>query len=183
MRAPDAQPAVSRPCTLLHSLLILLFASFILAGCGSAADVPIIGSCTLPLDPSTTDANTDIAKITALLRAEGELVVAQEIEPLMALWAEGSEVVDAKHTPDDSADDQRWIDLDAVRHRYVRIVFPGNPQPSTPPELSIEVNGNSATIIATTRIGDEVAPGGDRWDVVKQGDCWAILRLSYNNEE
>jgi len=161
------------------ALVSLILAFLFLAGCGAPAEAPVIGACTLPLDPNATD--TD--KITALLRAEGELVVAQEIEALMALWAEGGEVVDAKHTPADTADDQRWIDLDAVRHRYVRIVFPGNPQQAPPPELSIAIAGNSAAITATTRIGDEVAPGGDHWDVVKQGDCWAIQRLSYNNEE
>jgi hypothetical protein len=161
----------------LFSLVLLI--AFLLAGCGSPANAPLIGSCTLPLEPNATDAD----KITALLRAEGELVVAQSIDALMALWAPGGEVVDAKHTPNDTADDQRWIDLDAVRHRYVRIVFPGNPQPAPPPELDIAISGDSAAITATTRIGDEIAPGGDRWDVVKVGDCWAIQRLSYNNEE
>lgn len=158
-------------------LPVLVMLAILLGGC--ASESPAIGSCTLSLDPSLSDTE----QITALLRAEGNLVVAQDIDALMALWASGGEVVDAKHTPGDSEDDQRWIDLDAVRHRYVRIVFPGNPQPAEPPELEIALAGDSATVIATTRIGDEVAPGGDRWDVVKQGDCWAIVRLSYNNEE
>lgn len=153
--------------------------SLVLAACSSAADAPPLGSCTLPLDPSSNDAD----RIAALLRAEGQLVVTQQIDALMALWTPGGEVVDAKHTPDDTADDQRWIDLDAVRHRYVRIVFPGNPQAAPPPELEIAIDGERATITATTRIGAEVAPGGDRWEVVRQGDCWAIERLRYNNEE
>lgn len=159
-------------------LLPLLVALILLAACSGAPAEPI-GSCTLPLDSSLTDEE----KIAAVLRAEGELVVAQDIDALMALWASGGEVVDAKHTPDDPADDQRWIDLDAVRHRYVRIVFPGNPQPSPAPELRIAVGVDAANVIATTRIGTEVAPGGDHWEMVKQGDCWAISRLSYNNEE
>ncbi len=104
MRALDATIAVSRPSALLRFLLPLLVISLLLAACG-AADAPVIGSCTLPLDDDASD--TD--KIAALLRAEGELVVAQEIDALMALWASGGEVVDAKHTPADPIDDQKWV--------------------------------------------------------------------------
>lgn len=154
-----------------------VLAAFLLAACG-ASEPSTSSSCGLGLAQGASDEEA----ISALLRAEGELVVSQQIDQLMALWAAGGEVVDARHTPDEAADDQRWMDLDAVRHRYVRIVFPGNPQPAPPPDLQIDLQGDSATIIATTRIGSEVAPGGDRWEVVKQGGCWLIQRLSYNLE-
>ncbi len=159
--------------------ILLLLLALVLSACGASEAAPsTAGSCGLGLAQGVSDTEA----ITALLRAEGELVVSQQIEELMALWAAGGEVVDAKHTPDDNADDQRWMDLDAVRHRYVRIVFPGNPQPSAPPDLEIDQQGDSAIIRATTRIGSEVAPGGDRWEVVRQNGCWLIQRLSYNLE-
>jgi hypothetical protein len=113
-------------------------------------------------------------------------VVAQQTEALMALWDAEGQVVDAKHTPDDPSDDQRWMGLDAVRHRYVRTVFPGNPQPppadAPPPTLAVTVEGDTATVRATTRIGGEMAPAGDQWRFVRTGDCWAIESLTYNLE-
>ena len=100
----------------------------------------------------------------------------------MALWAEGAAIMDAKHTPDDPDDDQRWHDKDAIRHRYVRTVFPGAPASATPANLTITLDNNQATVRATTQIGGEVSPGGDRWTLVKQGGCWLIETLTYNLE-
>ena len=56
--------------------------------------------------------------MTAVLRAEGEFGAGQQIEELMARWAEGAAIVDAKHTPDDPDDDQRWRDKDAFVSRF-----------------------------------------------------------------
>ena len=125
---------------------------------------------------------SDEDAVRALLRAEGEFVVSQEIDRLMALWAPGGQVIDAKNTPDTSEDDQTWSDKDAIRHRYVRIVFPGAPSAVTPADLSITWQGDRAEVISTTRIGSEVAPGGDRWALIKQGGCWLIESLTYNLE-
>lgn len=152
----------------------------LLSACGAAsqtAPAPA-GSCTLGLAPGTPVEET----IRAVLRAEGELVVEQDIDRLMALWAAGATVADAKHTPHDAADDQLWIDHDAIRHRYVRTVFPGAPVAVAPANLDISVKGDRATVIATTQIGGEVAAGGDRWSLVRQGDCWVIENLTYNLE-
>lgn len=151
-------------------------AVLLLGACG--APKPPAGSCTLNL---AADAG-DNAAVTAVLRAEGELVASQQIDALMALWAEGSAVVDAKNTPDDPGDDQRWRDKDAIRHRYVRTVFPGAPASAAPADLTITVEGDRATVRATTQIGGEVSPGGDRWTLVKQGGCWQIETLTYNLE-
>ncbi|RIK38418.1 MAG: hypothetical protein DCC55_21210 [Chloroflexi bacterium] len=136
------------------------------------------GSCTLSLPPDAGDE----AAIRALLAAEGELVVKQEIDPLMDLWADGGFVSDAKNTPTNPDDDQFWLDKDAIRHRYVRTVFPGAPQQATPADLVIEIDAGRAVVTATTRIGDEISPAGDRWVLVQRGRCWLIESLTYNLE-
>lgn len=136
------------------------------------------GSCTLSLPPDAGDEEA----IRALLAAEGELVVKQEIGPLMELWADGSFVSDAKNTPANPDDDQYWLDKDAIRHRYVRTVFPGAPHQATPADLVIAIDAGRAVVTATTRIGDEVSPGGDRWVLVQRGRCWLIESLTYNLE-
>ncbi len=74
-----------------------------------------------------------------MIAAEGQLVVAQEIDALMALWSEDGYVADARHTPDQPEDDQHWRGVDAIRHRYVRIVFPGAPTNVTPSDMEVEI--------------------------------------------
>jgi hypothetical protein len=147
----------------------------VLAGCAApAADA---GSCTLGLPAGTGDQEA----VAAVLRAEGQLVVDQQVEPLMALWADGSSITDAKNTPD-ASDDQHWQDKDAIRHRYVRTVFPGAPAQAIPADLQTEISGDEATVLATTNIGSEVSPAGDRWTLVKRDGCWLLESLTYNLE-
>lgn len=138
-----------------------------------------VGSCTLGLTLEE-DAETAIA---ALLRGEGEKVVAQEIEGLMALWSDQGVVVDAKHTAADTSDDQLWEGADAIRHRYVRLVFPGAPALAQPADLQINLSGaDRAEVTATTQIGEEVSKAGDRWLLERVDGCWVILSLTYNLE-
>lgn len=125
---------------------------------------------------------TDEAAIIALLNAEGAGVVQQDIAALMRLWLPEGRVVDAAHTPADLTDDQTWQNADAIRHRYLYRVFPGAPAQFQPPEREITIEGNAATITATTRIGAEISPGGDRWRVVKPDRCWLIQELVFNLE-
>lgn len=169
----------------LRRLGLALVCALGLAGCGGATPRPLVGSCSLPADALPTGAEAD-AHLAALLRAETSLVVSQQIDALMALWASDGQVVDAKQTPDDPTDDQRWIGQDAIRHRYVRTVFPGNPQPppadAPPPDLAITYDGDRATVRATTRIGSEIAPAGDQWTFTRSGPCWLIESLTYNLE-
>jgi hypothetical protein len=148
----------------------------LLAACAQPG--PPAGSCTLNLATGADDRTA----VTAVLRAEGEFVASQQIEALMALWAEGAAVVDAKNTPDNPADDQHWRDKDAIRHRYVRTVFPGAPASAVPADLLITLEGDRATVRATTQIGGEVSPGGDRWTLTRYGGCWLIESLTYNLE-
>lgn len=135
------------------------------------------GSCGMGL--TAADAHE---AIRAVLNAEGTLVVEQNIDGLMNLWAEASRIADAKNTPDTDADDQIWQNKDAIRHRYVRIVFPGAPSVAQPSDLKIRIDGNRAVVVATTNIGDEVSPQGDQWELIKEGGCWLISSLTYNLE-
>ncbi len=157
------------------AIYLLLGALMLLAGCVAPSTT---GACGLALPPEHSDADA----IRAVIEAEGRLVVAQEIDALMALWTEDGYVANAKNTPDDHSDDQFWRGQDAIRHRYVRTVFPGAPASAAPPELTIDQNGDRAVVTATTRIGDEVAPAGDRWELVKRNGCWQIVSLTYNLE-
>ena len=168
-----------RPPLLAAPLLALLLFAALLAGCAAAAPSSPAGSCTLGLPAGTGDQDA----ITQMLRAEGELVVAQRIDDLMALWGEGASITDAKHTPDDNGDDQDWLGKDAIRHRYVRTVFPGAPAQANPADLQIAfTGGDRAVVTATTHIGGEVAPAGDRWTLVRRDGCWLLQNLTYNLE-
>jgi len=89
-------------------------------------------------------------------------VVSQDIAGLMDLWAADAVIADAKHTPDDPNDDARWSGRDAIRERYVVLVFPGNPTRAGAADVKLDIRGEQATAVSTTAIGSEVAPGGDR---------------------
>jgi len=141
-------------------------------------NAPTYGSCSLGLAQDVSDDDA----IRAVVNAEGQFVVEQNIDALMALWADGSQIKNAKNSVEDESDDQVWNDVDAIRHRYVRTVFPGAPSEIQPADLEIEVNGDEAVVIATTRIGDEVSPSGDRWELQQQAGCWVIQSLAYNLE-
>jgi hypothetical protein len=165
----------------LRSFLVALL--LLVAGCSSATPVPAAptpapasGSCTLPT------AGDDESAIRALLVAEGEFVVGQEINALMSLWTEDARVADAKNTPDNADDDQVWDGKDAIRNRYVRIVFPGAPAVVDHGDETITINGDQAQVESTTTIGSEVAPAGDRWEMVRRDNCWYLSSLTYNLE-
>jgi hypothetical protein len=136
------------------------------------------GSCTLALAPTAGDE----AAISAVVSAEGELVVKQDITALMQLWGEGAFIANAKNTPTNQDDDQLWLDKDAIRHRYVRTVFPGAPTSASPKDLIIAIDGATAIVTATTNIGNELSPAGDRWELTKANGCWLIHSLTYNLE-
>ena len=150
----------------------------IMAACGTDAPPPQpLGSCGLGIFQD------DAAAIGAVLQAESSLVVTREIAGLMALWDESGTVVDAAHTPGLAEDDQRWDGVDAIRHRYVYLVFPGAPAQASPGQMVVQIQGDRATVTATTQIGDERSPGGDRWEVVRTpAGCWLIRELAYNLE-
>jgi hypothetical protein len=161
-------------------ILVCYALAWLLSGCtvNDRTAQPPLGSCSLTLSADSNDTDT----VAEVIRSEGKLVVAQDIDALMALWADGSYIADAKNTPATQADDQYWRDKDAIRHRYVRIVFPGAPSAVTPADFAVSLNGDHAEVLATTTIGAEVAKAGDRWTLVRQNGCWLIESLTYNLE-
>jgi hypothetical protein len=131
--------------------------------------------------PSSQPANDEEA-IAWVLEMEGRGVVDKDIDLLMSLWVENGRVVDARHTPDDASDDLVWEGYYAIRDRYITLVFPGNPAQAAPADLQIALSGDRAVVTATTRIGEEVSPAGDRWTLVRTPAGWRIESLTYNLE-
>jgi len=159
-----------------------------LAACAPAQPASKLGprpttpARTAPVRTPTPQPATDEEAIRQLIAAEGQALVSQDIAGLMDLWAADAVIADAKHTPDDPNDDARWSGRDAIRERYVVLVFPGNPMRAGATDVEIDIQGDKATAISTTAIGSEVAPGGDRWTFVKQDGRWWITGLTYNLE-
>jgi hypothetical protein len=171
-------------------VVFLVVACFDLTGCGATAKSPSFGA-PQPLGPRPTliartptpQPATAEEAIRQLILLEGEGVVGQDIGGLMDLWAPEAVITDAKHTPDNPNDDARWRGRDAIRERYVVLVFPGNPSRVSPADVKIVIDGYKAAAISTTRIGAETSPGGDRWEFVKRDGRWWITGLTYNLEQ
>lgn len=164
---------------------ILLLTQWLVVSCTTTIEEATPLSAVTPSAPCPVQAPataTDEEVIELVLMAEGRLVVEQKIDELMTLWSAGAEIINAKNTPNDTSDDQSWLDKDAIRHRYVRTVFPGAPAQVTPKDLQIQLETGRAVITATTQIGSEVSPAGDRWVLVKRDNCWEIQSLTYNLE-
>jgi len=161
-----------------------------LAACGAPATSPSLGSqpTTLGSRPTalartpTPQPATDAEAIRQLILLEGQAVVSQDIDGLMNLWAPEAIVADAKHTSDNPNDDARWRGRDAIRERYVVLVFPGNPSRVSPADVKIVIDGDKAMATSTTQIGAETSPGGDGWEFVKRDGRWWIAALMYNLE-
>lgn len=164
-----------------HFLTISLLLLLVIPACVAPveeASQPPAAPCAVAAPATATDEEI----IALVLQAEGQWVVEQNIEKLMALWRTGAEIINAKNTPADTGDDQSWLDKDAIQHRYVRTVFPGAPTQVTPKDLQIQISKGQAVVTATTQIGAEVSPAGDRWVLVKRDNCWEIQSLTYNLE-
>jgi len=159
-------------------MILLAMAVLALAGCSKVTPAP--APTPTSMVPRFDD---DEAAIHWLLEAESRGVVNKDMALLTAIWADDGTVTDAKHTPDDSADDARWQGIDAVMDRYVTLVFPGNPTVAAPADVQIAIDGDTAEAVSTTHINDERSPGGDRWTFVKRNGRWYIHSLTYNLEE
>ena len=162
---------------------IILLALVAIGACNAPSPTASLGERpTEPVHTPTPQPASPEEAIRHLIQLEGEGVVAQDISGLMGLWAEDAVVSDAKHTPGDPNDDARWRGRDAIRERYVVLVFPGNPSSAGAVDVDIVVDGSTAIATSTTAIGREVSPGGDRWTFSQQDGRWWITGLTYNLE-
>jgi hypothetical protein len=152
-----------------------------LTACGAPAGQPGPQPSTAAGAPTPQPASAEEA-IRQLILLEGRGVVSQDITGLMNLWAPEAVITDAKHTPSNPDDDAHWRGRDAIRSRYVVLVFPGNPQVAGARDIHVTIEGDKATATSTTVIGSEVSPGGDRWTFVRRDGRWWIAGLTYNLE-
>jgi ketosteroid isomerase-like protein len=167
----------------LITAVLLALVAFAACGAPSLPTRSSVGEKPTSVPRTTTpQPASDEEAVIQLVRNEGRAVVGKDTAALMDLWAPEATVVDAKHTPDKPEDDARWRGRDAIRERYVVLVFPGNPQTAAPQDLQITFDGDRATAVSTTSIGSEVSPGGDRWTFVKRDGRWWIESLTYNLE-
>ena len=164
----------------------LLFVAFLLSAvsCGETppTPLPVITLPTKAPPTATPVPASDEEAVAQLIRAEGEGVVQQDIDRLMDIWADDGVIVDAKHTPEDAQDDAKWQGKEAIRQRYVNLVFPSAPMQAEAGDLQVSIEGDKATVTSTTNIGDEVSPKGDRWTLEKRNGRWYIVSLTYNLE-
>ena len=162
---------------------VVLALAIFLASCnGAPATRQPEVAASRPVNASAPAIISDEEAVRQLVMAESEAVLQQDMERLADLWLEDAWVRDAKHTPDDESDDAVWRGLDAVLDRYVVLVFPGNPQFAAPEILEVSIQGDVAVVRSTTRIGDEVSPAGDRWELEKRDGRWRLRSLTYNLE-
>jgi hypothetical protein len=156
----------------------------IVAACGSPprAVTPSPAE-TVAARTATPQPATGEEAIRQLVLLEGQGVVGQDIEGVMGLWAEDARITDARHTPDDASDDALWQGRDAIRERYIVLVFPGAPAVAGATDISVEITGNAASATSTSVIGAEVAPLGDRWTFERRAGRWWITSLTYNLED
>jgi hypothetical protein len=165
-------------------LFLVIFALLAVSCGGSVAPTP------LPVVKLPTKAPPTITPVPAndkealiqLIRAEGEGVVQQDIDRLVDIWAADGQIVDVNHTPDNPADDNKWVGRDAIRQRYVNLVFPSAPMQAGASDLQVTIEGPKAVVTSTTNIGNEVAAKGDRWTIEKREGRWYITSLTYNLE-
>ena len=169
----------------LGSGLLLAVLAVLAVSCGGSASpttLPVVKLPTKAPPTATPIPANDEEAVAQLIYAEGEGVVQQDIDRLMDIWADDGEIVDATNTPDDDSDDARWQGKDAIRQRYVNLVFPSAPMQAEAGDLQVTIEGSKATVVSTTNIGDEVSPSGDRWNLEKRNGRWYIVTLTYNLE-
>lgn len=164
----------------LAALALLLVLAI---GCGGtqAPPPPPSGGSQVPRQRTATPVpGTPEEAIRQLINAECEAVVQQDVDRLQGIWATDGVVTDANHTKDNTGDDVTWKGWDALRDRYVNIVFPSNPTFCEHPDIQVTVNGDTATAIGSLKIGVTNCQNCNAWAFKKVGDNWKIAALTYN---
>lgn len=164
--------------TLLSICVLITLA----AGCGSQnPPVPTVRAAPPRERTKTPVPATPEEAIRQIINAECEAVVQQDIDRLQDLWSSDGVVTDANHTPDSTSDDVTWKGWDAIRDRYVNIVFPSNPTFCEHPDAQVKVTADSATAITGVKIGVTNAPNSNNWTFKNTASIWKITALTYNN--
>jgi len=173
----------ARVATKFIAALSVLLVLTIACG-GNTPPPPPTGGNSAPRQRTATPVPaTDEEAIRQLINAECEAVVQQDVDRLQGLWASNGVVTDANHTKDNTGDDVTWKNWDALRDRYVNIIFPSNPTFCEHPDITVTVNGNTATATSSVKIGVTNCKACNAWTFVKGSDGWRIASLTYNLDQ
>lgn len=165
--------------TLAAFALLLVLA----IGCGGtqAPPPPPSGGSQVPRERTATPIpGTPEEAIRQLINAECEAVVQQDVDRLQGIWATDGVVTDANHTKDNTGDDVTWKGWDALRDRYVNLVFVSNPTFCEHPDIQVTINGDNAAATSSIKIGTTNCQNCNAWLFKKVGDNWKIAALTYN---
>lgn len=146
---------------------------------GQTPTAPRPASSTIVRTPTAVPA-TDEEAIRQLMNAECEAVVQQDIDRLQGIWSPNGVVIDANHTKDNTGDDVTWKNWDALRDRYVNIVFPSNPTFCEHPNIKVTLNGNNASATNSLKIGTTNCDNCNAWTFTKGNEGWRITSLTFN---
>ncbi len=167
----------------LAALLALVALAVLIVGCTDTppASPKITRQPTIVRTP-TPVASTPEEAVRQIINAECEAVVQQDIDRLEGIWASDGVIIDANHTPDNTADDVTWKNWDSIRDRYVNVVFPSSPTFCEHPGTTVTVAQDQASATATTgvSIGQTKCDGCNKWTFKKATDGWKITSLTYN---
>lgn len=155
----------------------------LVAACGGTTAPPpptnAPGGSTIQRTPTPVPASDEEA-IRQLINAECEAVVQQDVDRLQSMWSEKGVVTDANHTKENTGDDVTWKGWDALRDRYVNLVFVSNPTFCEHPDIQVTINGNNATATGSIKIGTTNCKNCNQWAFTKGSDGWRITALTYN---
>ncbi len=168
---------ISKFAVALSVLLIIV------AACQPSTSAPppptSSGSAAIKRTPTPAPASDEEA-IRQLINAECEAVVQQDVDRLQSMWANNGVVTDANHTKENAGDDVTWKNWDALRDRYVNLIFPSNPTFCEHPDIQVAISGSNATATSSVKIGVTNCQNCNQWAFNKSGDGWRIVALTYN---
>ncbi len=146
---------------------------WLLVGCA-----PVIAPPAMPPLPTVTQRSqslfdaqpTDETAITALILAERQAAIEQDLDLLGQLWALDARIVDGRRSRD-ASDDYIWPGRAAILDRYRVAVFPYvlPPLPALEADTVLTINGDEAT----------VRHGTDRWQARRIEQRWWLTELQY----
>jgi len=104
------------------------------------------------------------------------------------LWGVNGEIIDARYTRQNDADDIIWKGIDRIRERYINEFSQRTYHSLIHKNISILVEGDKATVV--NDLSAEFSDGGkhkqifladgDRWELQKINGRWKIVKLSLN---